>query len=1154
MRLPIPRGRGPRFSLFLTSLLIITAYLPMPLPIGLINQAIALRAPELALQAEGATIRWGLGQVALADLRLRHKDLDRARIDRLDAFLDLRPWSKAFAKPITLKIREADGDMSLEVLESLAKLKADNSELFPLQLEMADSRLRWTDEEHRVYQVVDAQVKGYLSAPGSRFDIYSQANLPAIGAFDLHVEANQDFSAWTVAMAADVRVVEDWAVLSHPDLPWADGHLNLRAEVNGSGEELGLAKLKGSLAMAQLDYPRYDIHASQLGLDFEGDSSAGILFSLHGSEVHGDFSGDGAIRLTNGEQPDVRLAVHGEDLEATGSLFDWLESILPDVGAIAKGLEPRGYPRIEFASQWNEELGFDWAMHVDGSNTTITYRGFQDEEDGSRVSFPYPLNVQRGHMVTGNRTLLFFGETDAGETGNAFATGAFDFRPEEVEFALDLTAENVTLDAKIDRALTGNPQIAQLWRDLGSPSNGTAGIEVLLRYDGKDLGVGIRGEGTNLDAIPGLLPLPMHADSAWFSWTPGLARFGGMLRAMGGDFNLSGEAREAAQEGVAPVVRMTLQGQGAAATLAEMNTLSAYLQLPPEIADFPLQGDVSYGLQMVVPLNQGAPHLLTTFTCSNAKLDWPDMGLSFTPLNGQGAIALHGEEFLISLPRTWSAVDGGNIRASFNRSSQPGLSMATVYGQDLLIHSDLLFRLQELTGQAPWGTHVHWSGTADMRATLNSENPEEFQARVDLKPLTMQMGDALLGETFRLQGAVHLFPDGFKANVLRLFSEDSDVTIREVDGLFDGDILNINAVLDSQQGVSLGSRWAAIANREALSALSEIGLDGRVRADNLRVEAILPAQGSPYIRAEGGLILEDVSIAGVGPITQGYAKVDVRKAWWKNFSEFGAELDLSNGTGKLGEVGMSEASAHIHIDSEVIRWTDLDLALLGGKVTTNGKTQDREEIRGYFSLGLSKEAPMEARCFAEGLSLERMRREVGLSGSLAGQLGGYLYLKSPSPSPTFCKGLGELRIEDGVLGTVPVLNAIWRVAGIDPPKFSEGVLDFRVDGKGKIFVEKMALNHSLLEVRGEGSIDMDTNLSLKVTLRTFSLLGRLPILKDLIDFLVEQQVYGPAEAPIITQRAVSKIGGSTFTRPPFPLWVPAPPRPNWRVSPVLPVE
>ncbi|MFK5956590.1 MAG: hypothetical protein QM477_09120 [Planctomycetota bacterium] len=1154
MRLPLPQGRGARCSLLLTGFLLITAYLPMPIPIGLINQAIALRAPELSLAAEGATLRWGRGQIALADLRLKHHDVERARVDRTEAYLDLRPWSSSFGKPISLKIREADSDLNPEILRSFAKLKSSNSSPFPLQLEISDSALRWTEENGQIYQITNVQVAGFLSPQGARFAVHSQSELPAAGNLTIHIDANENFAEWSIATTADVRFVEDWPLLMREEFPWSGAYLQLRTQTSGNAGSIGESKVKGSFALAKLDYPSYDLHLSNLGANFEGNSSRGIGFTLHGAETHGDFVGSGALRLTAGAHPTIDLAAQSQGVEIDGPLVDWLETILPKVGEIVKGLEPRGFPQTEFAAHWNEEFGFDWSLHVDGSNTKLTYRGFLNETDGSRFSFPYPVHVHHGHMVTGSNILLFTGQTDLGESGRAWATGTFDFRPEEVEFAIDLAAENVALDARINHALTGNPEVARLWRDLGSPTSGTAGIEVLLRYDGKELGASIRGEGHDVDAIPGLLPLPMHADSAWFSWKPGLARFGGLLRAVGGNFNLSGEAREANEENADSVLRMTLQGLGADPTEAELRTLSAYLHLPPAIADFPVMGDVSYGLQMVLPLGEAPPHLLANFQSNGASLQWPTMGLSFTPLNGAGAIALHGEDFLISLPRSWSEVDGGNMRASLQVSSLPGLSQATVYGQDLQINSDLLFRMQAFTGQEPWGTHVDWSGTADMRATMNPGNPEQFRARVDLKPLTMTMGQELRNETFRLQGAIHLYPNGFRADILRLHSEDSDLSIRQIEGAFDGDVLNLNAILDSQQGVSLRSRLAAIASPDALTALTEIGLDGKIRADNLHVQAILPAGKMPRLRAKGGLIFEDVSMDGVSPITRGYAAVQVRKAWWNNTTEFGAELNLSDGTGKLGEIGMSDASAHIHIDTNVIRWTDVNVSLLGGKLTTDGKTRDGEEVRGFFTLGLTPGAPIGVRCFADNLSLQRMRREVGLGGSLAGELSGYLFLKSPTPSPTFCRGLGQLHIENGVLGTVPVLNTIWQVAGINPPKFSEGDLHFRTDGTGTIYVEKMSLNHNLLEVRGEGSIDMDTNLSLKVTLRTFSFLGRLPILKDLIDLLVEQQVYGPAEAPIITQRAVSKIGGDKFLRPPFPLWVPAPPRPDWKVSPVLPVD
>ena len=83
---------------------------------------------------------------------------------------------------------------------------------------------------------------------------------------------------------------------------------------------------------------------------------------------------------------------------------------------------------------------------------------------------------------------------------------------------------------------------------------------------------------------------------------------------------------------------------------------------------------------------------------------------------------------------------------------------------------------------------------------------------------------------------------------------------------------------------------------------------------------------------------------------------------------------------------------------------------------------------------------------------------------------------------------------------------------------------------------------------------MDSSVNLKVTMRTFSILGRLPLLKDIWDFFIEQQVYGPIESPIIVQRSMSKIAGAEFQRPPFPLWVPMAETPNWNISPIIPIS
>ncbi|MGB0953674.1 MAG: hypothetical protein ACPG31_10640 [Planctomycetota bacterium] len=1154
MRLPLPTGWGPRCSILITGLLLISAYVPLPLPIGLINKAIALRAPELELAAEGAWIRWGRGEVALADLRLKHEDVDRARVDRLEAFLDLRPWSKAVGKPIRLQIEQADGDMHLGVIESLSKLRSNDAEAFPMQLSITDSALRWTDEEEHLYQIADVQADGYLSPGGSRLALHANALLPLAGDFALYADAGEDLNNWSVALGTEASVVEDWALLDHEDLPWSDAQMRLYTVAKGTGAELEDFVISGAVSCNDLRYTPLELAVSDFTLEFEGDLDQGFRLRADGRETHGTFRGLGGVTLDEDWMPQVHFRAEGVGLQADAEVVQWLQDNLPNIGEIVAGLEPRGGAHVGFTADWEQAMGLEWALHVDAAGAGVTFRGLEDEE-GNRVSVPYPATVRSGDMITDGNLLLYAGMADVGTAGRAWSTGGFDFRPEDdVEFALDVIAEDIPLDNRITHALSGNPEIARLWRELGSPQSGTAGLEVQVRYVDQELGLAIRGDARNVDATPSLLPLPIHGDNVWFEWIPGHARFGGLLRAVGGDLTLSGDVQEAAEEGVDPILRMTLHGRGAAPSTQELNTLASYLRLPKEIASFPVVGDMRYDLQMILPLGEGQPHFLSGFTFNEAMMSWADMGLVFTPLHGQGGVAVHGEDYLISLPRTWSEVNGGNLRASLAVSSFPEMSRVTAVGRALDIDSDLLLRLQDFTGQEPWGQHIAWGGKADLRATLDPTSPEDFRARVDLKPLTLGVSEGEEQSVFTLKGAVHLYPAGFTADVLRFSGPDVNLGVREVVGAFDQDVLSLQALLDSRSAVSMTSRLPLLADAETLAAIEAIGLDGKIRADALRVDALIPDGGLPTFTAKGGLILEDVTVQGVSPVSDGHASVQVQRAWWTSAQDFGARLEMQDGTGRLGEVKLEDASARVAISPESIQLTDLEVSLLGGRLLSQGVDQEGEPVQGFLSLGLDSKAPISLRLFAEDLDLERMRRELDLRGSLAGKVDGYLQLSSPTPDPTFARGEGRFTIENGVLGTVPVLRSIWAFAGVRPPVFDAGELAFRMNGRGRVVVDTLTLDHDLLEVKGEGSIDLDTNLNMKVTLRTFSLLGRLPLLRDIIDLLIEQQVYGPAEAPIIRQRAVGKLGGGEFKRPPFPLWVPTPPRPDWRVSPIVPVE
>ena len=135
---------------------------------------------------------------------------------------------------------------------------------------------------------------------------------------------------------------------------------------------------------------------------------------------------------------------------------------------------------------------------------------------------------------------------------------------------------------------------------------------------------------------------------------------------------------------------------------------------------------------------------------------------------------------------------------------------------------------------------------------------------------------------------------------------------------------------------------------------------------------------------------------------------------------------------------------------------------------------------------------------------------------------------------------------------MPVLKNIWAVAGVRPPVFKSGRVVFEANGEDRVDIDELSLEHELLEVRGEGYIRFDTELHLKVTLRTLGPLGRLPVLRDILDWFIEQDVRGPIERPVIYQRSTSKLF-NTEPFVPFPLWAPAPPKPDWRSSPGIPV-
>jgi hypothetical protein len=1050
------------------------------------------------------------------------------------------------------------------VVESLSKLRSDDSEPFPMAIQVTNSALRWTDAKSQDYLVREVSAVGHMSPAGARLEIEGQCLLPALGGFEVQLSAGAGLHEWQIGLQANASLVRDWPSFSLEGTDWGKASFDVHAFAHGRDLEVLDVIVDGQAEVDECTAVNPRLLVTDTKVRFNGDLTSGIRFQIEGEEAHSPFEMELLAAVDKQFKPRLHLSAKGKDTVVDAETLLWLSEMLPDVGEIVTALEPRGNPITAFECSWSEADGFAWNLHVDPAGTGITYRGLLDD-DGTRFSFPYPATQSAGSVVACSDAVLFYGAANVGGSGATDATGIIDFR-EKGFLAIDIHANEIPIDTRIRQAIAGNPIIAKLWRELGAPEQGEASVDVEIRFEEDDFNVRVAGNASNLSVLPAMVPVRADIDFAWFEWVPGVARFGASMNALGGGVWLDGNLRDVANRD-APEARLTLRGRGFNATQAELRTLERYLHLPKGLSDFRLSGEVFYNIMIVQPLdNQSPGHISGQLLCEGATMSWPALDLSFEQLHAQTGFASHGEDVQIGVTRSWSQVDGGTLNASLNLSSVSQRSEAVAVGRDFKLTNDLNARLQDLGGQQPWGRHLDWSGTVDLIAKVDPFQPKVVESHVDFHPLTVGIPSEEEDENieFELRGRIGVrgertasgsnFPL-FDAHALTFSGQDVDLAVQDLNAYFDQEGLQLQANCSSSTGISLSSRLPLLADEETMLALDQIGLSGVVRPTNLRVKATAPYSGELRLNASGGLVMDEVAMTGgVSALTGGHAEINVREAEWNGPQDFRAVLDFQNGVAEVAGLAINNATARVHLNPERVVWTDVVAETLGGKLHTRGKDSDGTIIDGFFRLKLDPNAPVSANVFVTGLQLERMRDELGLGGPLAGEISGHVDVALPSPSPTFAKGSGWFHINGGALGTVPVLKSIFRFAGISPPIFDEGDVRFRANGSGRVNIDEFSLQHPLLRVTGKGSMDMDTTLQLKVTLRTFGFVGRLPLLKDLIDFLVEQQVYGPAEAPIITHRASGKLFEGEFERAPFPLWVPAGPQPNWKISPIHPVQ
>lgn len=1149
----IPQTWLGRISLLFSGLLIISATIKLPLPIRLANTLLEGQSEHLQVSAERAWVRWGRGEIGVEGLKLLHQGEERASVATLHTFLDLWPGSDAFGRPVFLEVDTPVGILDQELLDDLSKLRSKDASPFPLRMLIKDADVRWRQgvgEEEQIIHLDGLQIQASLSPDGAMANVDGTFRSPAIGAIGLRATAGEGMLDWQLDGHWDLAL--DTSLKQLEDLPLALEGVRLQGKAWGSfaQDQPASLQLDTALAMSDLAWVGHHLEARDLNIRAVGDLFRGLQVSLEGQHEHLPFQAQAEIQEPLGAyRVEVRSQVR--EVMANRELVSTLNQILPFLEEILLALEPRGAVDGDFVLTAGAEQDLDWGLRLGGEELQVTWRGILDDE-GNRFSFPYPLRRAMGNVWICGDALTFLGSAELAEQGMAHAEGSFDFRPESEQIVVELETTDVALDRRLPNALAGNPDLADLVRNLGSPEGGSVDVGVKLHYFDEELLAQVKGEARDFVATPAFLPLKMSADYAWFQWQPGLAEFGGMLRAMQGDINLFG--RVVGNDAADIRVEVQMRGKDFAPSEAELKTLEGFLPLPDGLSRFSLSGSVQLDLAMKLwPEAPERTQLQVQASCDAAKVHWQDLQVDFTPFHGLASFTAVQEDFLLSLPRAWTKVEDGAVLGSLVATSFPEASSAVIEAKGLAVTSQRVLDLQRLTGQEVWGSHLNWAGAVDLAAELNPEKLEDFDASLAFQPLLLTPVEVPDATPLRIEGRIDGHPGRFAADDLRFESDSLSLSFRDLRATLDGQDLHADARLAKGTSLALNAEVAALIGPEERAAFEAIGLRGRLLAEDVQVHADYSTDGSLSLSALGKLRTEGIGMAGPLDVTEGESQLVIEEATLKD-KKLHATVRMESGSGLLGGMQLEETSAYIVLTPEQVQVSDFQANLLGGRIHSQGLDVEGNPSPGQMTLGLTPQAPVSLQCYLDGLQLERMREELGLGGSLAGLVHGDLRFSSPTPSPTFARGRGHLHISDGALGTVPVLKTMWRIAGIDPPVFQSGDLDFRLNGEGRMYVDKLELVSQLLDVQGQGSIDLDSSLNLKVTIRTLSLLGRLPLVKDLLDWLIEQQVYGPIEAPVIRQRSLRKLAGQTFVRPPFPLWVPEAPQPNWRRSPIVPLD
>ena len=993
----------------------------------------------------------------------------------------------------------------------------------PLQLEQLQLKAVPHRESPQQLQLLGRVL---MTEPRAEFDIRGQADLGTGAAqISLSTEQVNCSEASMVRLARLIGIdnqglevggeIRSLAVLCRiPPRDAIDRTTLIEAKLVGEGLRVNSPDLPPIISAASVD-----VHVSS--------ADGGVITA----EAH-QHTSSGIIDLTtrisglDGE-PDIEVRAAGRDVVVDDKALATLRTFW--IGRqVVDALHPTtGRADLDLYLLNPHRRGSTAELELTLREVAMSYHGFGDED--WRIGFPLPLVEAKGRVRLRDGVLLLedvaANIAPSAGGGSVRLTGRIDTTVGNGEdTSLDIEGEDVAFSRDLRGALS------TLLRDNGdlydrlSPS-GRAAVRVHVRPR-RELAGGFRVE-----------ILPHGAAMRWAGFPYRLDNLNGsiVVRSSGVRFDLAGEHGPGilTMRGRIPLHEQHADEDGFEAVVdlehltVDDDLLQAVTALVPELGapwrDAEPVGSFSGQVKVWRPQPQDPLY-------HDVRLDLEGVDLRL-PLRPWRAVGLSGQ-VLIQGSDSTARIDFDALRGRLGHTTAEPAQLAVLghlesganprhdlafVVRDLELCDQLGQSLDELGAldRNTWDT-LQPSGKVDLVCRRELRGPDDEDLRVVVQLVDVRSDAPMLPKPAEhMTGELHI--------------EDGELTFRDVRGLMAGVLVQAwdgrvyqRAAPDNRTEATFSVRAHDFPVDDGLAnlfcgplrtAVLERELRGKADVDGLQLEFALPTSDStlPFsTRIQGQLGLAGVDML-LGTGRDGIRVLDLHgvvNLADSTVTEEGGQLQGTLRSASLSLLGhpFEAIEADFTADAERLLLNTLTTRIHGGLL-------DNARSGAPALVYLLPSASTPDGRLAADLRFERVDVFSLLHTSgwhnppYSGSASGKVTLRRLDGNDVIdAEAEGELAIERGNLGTVPLFRAIYaQLPSADRPRFDQLQVNCRLTDR-RITFEDLEVRSDILAAKGQGSLDLDGYLDVRMELNNLLGTSADPVVMPLIEFLAKNIV------------------------------------------------